>query len=115
MLVLQETTVWNAGYEVPQHIYFTDNSKSHMYAYINCATNEGTIFKAPIPISTKGRKFELIKEFELELSGIPVKGSRGDMYYVTKRNGEPVCSCSGFKFRGFCRHIELVTDQLQSL
>ena len=104
MLVIKEITDWG----VPNHIYFTDNGKTHMYAYIKDGTEESLIFKAPIPFSTKGRKFEVIKEFEFEQPGIPVKGSKGDTYYITQESGKYLCTCSGFKFRGICKHIESV-------
>jgi hypothetical protein len=61
MLVLQETTPW----PFPLHIYFTDNSKRYMYAYINGITGEGKIFKSPIGFSAKGRTFEKLREFHL--------------------------------------------------
>lgn len=106
MLVLQETTPW----PFPLHIYFTDNGKSVMYAYINAITGKGKIFNQPISFQSKGRKFEKIKDFELELEGIPVKGSKGDVYYVSEDNGKYICTCSGFKYHGTCKHIEKVIN-----
>jgi len=40
-----------------------------------------------------------------------VKGSKGDVYTVSEESGEYSCSCSGFKFRGKCRHIIDVVNQ----
>jgi hypothetical protein len=35
-----------------------------------------------------------------------VTGSKGDNYIVSEQNGQWSCSCSGFTFRGRCRHVE---------
>lgn len=61
MLVLQETSKW----PFPLHIYFTDNTKRIMYAYINSVTGEGKIFKSPIRFDARDRSFDIIKKFEL--------------------------------------------------
>lgn len=36
---------------------------------------------------------------------IEVKGSRGNTYKVTKQGDNWKCECSGFQFRGKCKHI----------
>lgn len=35
-----------------------------------------------------------------------VKGTKGDVYTVATENGKTTCSCSGFQFRGMCRHVK---------
>ena len=35
-----------------------------------------------------------------------VKGSNGNSYTVTKRNGTVSCSCPGYSFRKTCKHIQ---------
>ncbi len=35
-----------------------------------------------------------------------VKGSKGEDYIVTKRNGKCRCTCPGFTFRHKCKHTE---------
>jgi len=36
---------------------------------------------------------------------IEVKGSKGNTYKVTKQGDKWKCECSGFQFRGKCKHI----------
>ena len=40
----------------------------------------------------------------------PVIGSKGQKYIVSKSNNHYSCSCTGFKFHGKCKHINLVKD-----
>lgn len=108
-----ETTEWS-GATTPNHIYLLDDSKSKMYAYKPFGTGDIQFFKNPIRIDIRGRKFKVnatqfetrIQEEAPEGRVIEVKGSKGDVYKVTELNGEYSCTCSGFRFRGHCRHIE---------
>lgn len=60
MLVVQETTDW--GDSAPNHVYFLNNQKNTMYAYINTVTGESKIFNKPIQISNKNRTFEILRK-----------------------------------------------------
>jgi len=100
---------------VPNGVYLLDDSKSKMYAFRpGHKGSEVKVFANPIRIDIRGRKFKLnsvqfktaLKEEEPEGRTIEVTGSRGDIYRVTELNGNWSCTCSGFKFRSKCRHIE---------
>lgn len=98
---------------VPNGVYLLDDSKSKMYAF---KPAQGTIkvFQNPIRIDIRGRKFAVNKvQFKTSVQPevpegrvIEVVGSRGDVYKVTELRGEWSCTCSGFKFRGACKHIK---------
>ena len=98
----------------PNGIYLLDDSKSKMYAFKPKGTGEIKTFKNPIRIDVRGRKFIVnpvqfktkVQEPEPEGRVWTVKGSKGDEYKVTEVNGNYSCSCSGFRFRSNCRHIE---------
>ena len=95
MITLQE---YNAtGY--PNHTYIVSDDKSKLLAYIPLSSGEKVEFSKPLPFSTRGRTFRLVKEEAVV--GRVVVGSKGDRYYVT----DGKCTCPGFKFRGSCRHV----------
>ena len=109
-----ETTVWPGN--TPNHTYLLDDSKSKMIAYVQHGKNVPFKFKNPIRIDVRGRKFKEVPDtFGLEIdNALPegrvfkVQGSKGDTYTVAENNGNWTCTCSGFKFRGNCRHISSV-------
>lgn len=106
-----ETTTWPDG--LANGVYLLDDSKTKMYAYLSPKATEPKHFKNAIKIDTRGRKFIVnpvqyrvtVVEEVPEGCTFEVKGSKGDVYTVTEHNGNYSCSCSGFKFRGACRHI----------
>jgi hypothetical protein len=97
-------------------IYLLDDGKTKMYAFKPKGTGEIKVFKNAIKIETRGRKFVMnpvqfetkLKEDEPEGRVWTVKGSKGDEYRVSELNGALSCTCSGFKFRGDCKHIKNV-------
>lgn len=114
MKVLQETTKW-ADPGTPNHVYFMDDSRSKMFAYVQVGTNKPFKFKNPIRIDIRGRKFvEVVNKWKFSIDDAPlgktwkVTGSKGDVYTVSEDNGTMSCTCSGFKFRGDCKHVKSV-------
>jgi hypothetical protein len=109
-----ETTDWNDN--TPNGIYLLDDSKSKMYAFKPFGTGEIKTFKNPIRIDVRGRKFVInpvqfktrLKEEEPEGRFWIVKGSKGDEYKVSELNGNLSCTCSGFRFKGDCKHIKSI-------
>jgi hypothetical protein len=97
----------------PNGIYLLDDAKTRMYAF-RPASGEIKTFKRFIRIDTRGRKFVInpvqfetrLQEEEPEGRFWVVKGSKGDEYKITELNGNLACTCSGFRFRGQCRHVE---------
>jgi hypothetical protein len=100
----------------PNGIYLLDDGKSKMYAFRARGTEAIKVFKNPIRIDVRGRKFVVnpvqfktgLKEPEPEGRTWTVKGSKGDEYKITEVNGNLSCTCSGFRFRGDCRHVKSV-------
>ncbi len=78
------------------------------------------VFKNPIKLDTRGRKFKIndvqyktqVSEEVPEGRVFTVKGSKGDEYKVSELNGEYSCTCSGFRFRAKCKHTESVRQEV---
>ena len=118
MKAFQELTDWDAEFTVPNHVYFLNDSKEKMYAYIKAGTKAVIRFEKPMKFSTSGRKFKELKEtFGFSIDDRPegqtwsVKGSKGDVYTVERIDGTLRCSCTGFKYRGNCKHIEGIENE----
>lgn len=100
----------------PNGIYLLDDTKTKMYAFRSRATDKIKVFKNFIRIETRGRKFVVnpvqfetkLKEEESPGRTWTVKGSKGDEYTVRDVNGNLSCTCSGWRFRGDCRHVKSV-------
>jgi hypothetical protein len=109
-----ETTDWKDS--VPNGIYLLDDGKTKMYAFKAKGTEAIKVFRNPIRIDLRGRKFVVnsvqfrteLTEPEPEGRTWTVKGSKGDEYKITEVNGNLSCTCSGFRFRGDCRHVKSV-------
>jgi hypothetical protein len=100
--------------KVPNGIYLLDDSKTKMYAFKPRGTDDIKTFRNFIRIDTRGRKFVVnpvqfetkVKEPEPEGRSWTVKGSKGDEYKITEHSGNLSCTCSGFRFRGDCKHVK---------
>ena len=115
MKAFQETTEWDTEFNMPNHVYFLSDSKDKMYGYVKASTGEIQEMATPYKFKASGRKFKEVNNVwgffpkeELILVGETHKvlGSKGAVYTVTNDRGSWTCTCSGFKFRGQCRHVE---------
>jgi len=110
MEAIREVTNWDIEYTAPNHVYLIDGSR--MVAYIPNGNGEAKYFKAPINFDRRGRRFvkvtpnpfKKVKKSNL----IEVKGSKGDSYFVDPDTG--TCTCSGYQFRGKCKHLQVLND-----
>ena len=107
-----ETTDWKDA--IKNGIYLLDDSKSKMYAFRSPVTDSIKVFRNPIRMDMRGRKFMVnpvqfptqVAEPEPEGRVWTVTGSKGDTYQVNEVRGNWSCTCSGFRFRGECKHVK---------
>ena len=120
--ILQETTIWTGHYGACNHTYLLDNS-NNIIAYVKQGKSEVNILKSKIKIDKRYRKF-----IEVNHSGLSkiinktitqpntrvfkVKSNTKE-YMVELINNQYTCTCTGFTFRGKCKHIEAVAKKLQ--
>jgi len=117
MLVVEETTKWVGG--GTNHTYMLSDDRSKMYAYVPAGTNAVFKFKRPIRIDVRGRSFrpvENVWNYQQDTT-MPnptwqVTGSKGDVYTVERTEHGLTCSCSGFRFRGACRHVKQIQQSI---
>lgn len=109
-----ETTAYTDS--MPNGTYLLNDSKTKLYAYVRPGSGTPKQFKNPIKIDIRGRKFvesstqyKIVTQEEPEGRVWEVAGSKGNVYKVTEANGYLSCTCSGFRFRGDCKHIKGLT------
>jgi hypothetical protein len=69
--VLAETTIWDCGYNVPNHTYLEKSGK--IFAYIQNGRGLPPVyFNKPMTFSKKGRKFVKLKGMPFNLSMVNI-------------------------------------------
>jgi signal peptidase I len=97
MIKALELTDWH----VPNHTYLLSDDMSKCFGYIKASNGEKTMFLKPMRFDVRGRKFSKVYIQEEVKYDKKVIGSKGDVYYILDGR----CTCTGFKFRGSCKHV----------
>jgi hypothetical protein len=109
---LQERTEWTT--QTPNHTYLVVDSKEKMLGYVRSGTTVLEMFKQPLPFDVRRRKFTEVANtygyIEPKLvntaNSWQIKSSSGSTYTIERHGLKLSCSCSGFKFRAKCRHVD---------
>ena len=117
MKAFQELTEWATEFDMPNHVYFLNDSKEKMYGYVQASTGLVQTMSKPYRFKASGRKFKevpntwnfKIREDEPEVATgrqYQVPGSKGAIYTVTDDAGSWSCTCPASKWqKGECKHI----------
>ena len=113
MRAMREVTQWTDSM-LGNHIYLLDGDRA--LAYQPWGTGAIQYFSKSIRLDLRGRKFVEVNPnpFEVPKTAavvVQIAGSKGDVYDVNL--DEQTCSCSGFRFRGKCRHIQQAIDSIK--
>lgn len=121
MIFLEEITVWNVNYAVPNHTYYLSDDRRRAVGYIPYGSKKLVKFGKPMSFDVRGRKFKPVNRaaeddtvyFPKTESAAPaaanvitVEGSSGKKYFISKIGNRYSCSCPGFQFRNKCKHVD---------
>jgi hypothetical protein len=120
MKAIQETTVWETEYTVPNHVYFVNDSQDKMFAYVAVGSAQIQEFAKPIKFSVSRRKFKEVANtwgYQAPVIARPtektwkVAGSKGAEYVVTELDGVRTCTCPAAKWqKDDCKHIRSIAN-----
>ena len=111
MNYFRETTDWNT----PNHVYLLDDNKQYMHGYMVDGREPLQKFKAPIRFDTRGRTFVFHSAGPAvvrNIVSVAVEGSKGTEYTVILEDSKSSCDCTGFKYRGECKHLAIARESL---
>jgi hypothetical protein len=120
MKAFKEITAWDSDFAVPNHVYFLNDGRDKMYGYVQADTGIVKTMRTPYRFHVRGRKFQEVdntwnfhaEEKQAQPAGRTwqVAGSKGNEYTVSLELDAWTCTCSGFKFRNRCRHVEEISS-----
>ena len=118
--ILKETTVWSDGSNA-NHTYLLDGTK--IIAYAKSSDNSVQVLRTQIKIDKRYRTFVKTKHFGLQnlIKSTPAKSntrvfkvqSKTKEYFVELSDYKYTCTCTGYNFRGKCKHITAVVETQQ--
>lgn len=118
--ILQEVSQWDADYKC-NHTYLLNGDK--IVAYIKQGDTEVNILNHQMRIDKRYRKFIEVQNQALSIL-IPAKTPKNirvfnvqskDKVYTVELNtvkNKYTCSCTGYTFRGKCKHIDAVKGKI---
>lgn len=120
--ILQEVSTWNGDYNC-NHTYLLNGDK--IIAYIKEGDNQVNIINSKMRIDKRYRKFIKVKNSALSKlipkekpTNIRVFNVQSkEKVYIVELNttkSRYSCNCTGFTYRGKCKHIDAVAKTQQS-
>lgn len=127
--ILQEKTVWNTEFPMPNHTYLFD-PEGYVVAYVKQGETLPTIKKGKCLLNKARRVFVPVRNAELEklipappksIPAPPVRAgvkvfnvkSGNHTYRVEVENENYSCSCIGYGYRGKCKHGNAVLEHIR--
>jgi hypothetical protein len=123
--ILKEVSEWKSDFPVPNHTYLLGGD--NIIAYIKDGDNQVNILKSEMRINKRYRKFISIKNTALSKlipkDNIIQRDNNVRVFLIKSKekqytvelntdNNRLSCTCTGYGFRGKCKHIEAVKNTL---
>lgn len=106
MKIMLETTDWGKHDYMPNHVYVLNDSMTRMIAYVPAGSKTVKKFSKPMSFDRANRTFvELEGESEPDPGVVVVEGSKGQKYFLSNHGEGWVCTCTGYRFHGHCKHV----------
>jgi len=104
--ILQEVTGTIDDFYYQPHIYYVNDADKLVWFQVADYSRGLDKYCVPKKFYRSGRKFKKIGEIEEEAVAniVKVAGSKGNTYTVDLDEG--TCTCTGFRFRGTCKHLQ---------
>ena len=85
-----------------------------MLGYVRSGTDKLEMFKQPLPFDARRRKFVEVPntwgyvepEMVNTANSWQIRSSSGNVYTIERTDGRLSCTCTGFRFKRKCRHVE---------
>ena len=111
MKLVMETTVFSDS-KMPNHSYML-NDAGIAIGYRKFSAGEVVRFRTPLRLDIRGRTFKLVDDLGSDAVSssniVEVAGSGTNVYSVDLDRKQ--CSCTGFKYRGECKHIAIAESK----
>jgi hypothetical protein len=117
----KEVTEWDGEFSKTRNHTYLFDGKNKALAYAKDGDAEIFVFHTPLTIDTRRRKFVKVKhskldEFALTVDVKPkndhpswtVKSDSGKTYTVELIAGNYQCNCTGYAYRGKCKHSDQI-------
>ena len=123
----KEVTEWEGEFSKTRNHTYLFDGKNKALAYAKDGDAEIFVFHTPLTIDTRRRKFVKVKHKNLDTfaktiqikpkSNYPywtVNSESGNTYTVELIDGKYQCNCTGYSYRGSCKHSKSVAEKQQS-
>ena len=109
--ILKEITGTKDGFTYHPHIYYVNDADKLVWFQVGDYSRGLDKYAVPKKFFRSGRKFEKIGTIEEDIPAniMQIAGSKGNTYQVDL--DEKTCTCSGFRFRGACKHVNQALEK----
>jgi hypothetical protein len=110
--ILREVTGTVDAFTYQPHLYYVNEKDRLVWFQVGDYSRGLDKYSKPLAFDTRGRKFDLVgtvPELHDDESIVEIKSDSGYIHHVNKIKKS--CTCKGYKFRGKCKHLNMVFNK----